>query len=120
MSNDKLDEEIVGYIFKHYRYLMTKEEIQADRSFLFLEKANNMSSEKMKERAIELANIKNNLFLGMGIKQFRQHVSRRVLQEQANQVFFNFCPKCGNLTASPQAKLCLKCGFSWFEKGDSQ
>ena len=118
MGEDRLLSNLVGYIFNHYLHLMTETEQKANSSLLLLEKARASSSEAMRQKALDLSGYQNpeiREFISMGIEDFRQHVCQRLLSSHRNDIFLNYCPECGNLTATPKAKLCLKCGHSWFD-----
>ncbi|MEO7718829.1 MAG: hypothetical protein ABIY70_21735 [Capsulimonas sp.] len=51
--------------------------------------------------------------LDKGVDAFRQAVCERILHECADQIFLNYCPKCGALARTPQAKQCPRCFHSW-------
>src|SRR5262245_31408112 len=42
-----------------------------------------------------------------GLEAFAERIAIRILAEQRDQVFLNYCPKCGGLTRTPKARLCL-------------
>jgi hypothetical protein len=48
-----------------------------------------------------------------GADAFRARVALRILRAHREQVFLNFCPRCGELTQTPKARLCLHCGYDW-------
>lgn len=48
-----------------------------------------------------------------GMDAFLARVAERVLREHAEEVFLNHCPRCGGLTRTPKAQLCLHCGHDW-------
>lgn len=52
--------------------------------------------------------------LADGIEAFGARLSDRVL-EHCDDVFLNYCPRCGALTKTPTAKQCPKCFFSWHD-----
>ena len=48
-----------------------------------------------------------------GMAGFRARAAARILREHAGDVFLNNCPRCGGLTRTPRAQLCLHCGHDW-------
>ena len=55
-----------------------------------------------------------NAALKDGVESYRQEVCKRILREHNDKVFINRCPKCQRIVRTPEAKLCLWCGHSWF------
>jgi hypothetical protein len=51
-----------------------------------------------------------------GITEFRIRTAARILRDHPSEVVLNLCPKCGALTMTPTAKLCLRCGHAWHPK----
>ena len=64
----------------------------------------------------EKASIKHQYFLENGIDQHKIKIAERVLADNRNELFFNNCPKCGQLARTPKSKQCRKCGYDWHEK----
>jgi hypothetical protein len=52
-------------------------------------------------------------FLKDGYEEFELNVSRRIMKETPEKVFFNNCPKCNKLARTPYARQCRHCGHSW-------
>jgi hypothetical protein len=48
-----------------------------------------------------------------GREVFLRNVRDKILHEHANEVFLNYCPKCGALTKTPRAQQCPVCFHSW-------
>lgn len=48
-----------------------------------------------------------------GYDHFIINVATRILEENADKVFLNTCPKCGKLARTPQARQCRHCGHTW-------
>jgi hypothetical protein len=48
-----------------------------------------------------------------GLAALEARVAARILKERSDDIFLNYCPKCGGLTRTPKARLCLHCGYSW-------
>ncbi|XZF14732.1 hypothetical protein ACTHGU_01200 [Chitinophagaceae bacterium MMS25-I14] len=47
-----------------------------------------------------------------GDDQFIMNVADRIIREEKDNVFLNYCPKCHKLARTPYAKQC-RCGHSW-------
>jgi hypothetical protein len=48
-----------------------------------------------------------------GYDNFELNVAERIIRQEADKVFFNYCPKCNKLARTPFAKQCRFCGHSW-------
>lgn len=44
---------------------------------------------------------------------FKVSTTKRILSEHKNHPLLNYCPKCGELTRTPQAKQCRFCSYNW-------
>ena len=109
-------DELTHYIVTYYPDLMTSIEKAAYKTSFVEEKAENLEPGNLQRTLREkwgssdpevLALLKN------GREEFLRQVRERILRENADQVFLNYCPKCGALTNTPKAKQCPKCFFSW-------
>lgn len=109
-------DELTKYIVTYYPNLMTLKEKAAYKTSFVEEKAENLEPGNLQRTLRErwgsndpevLALLKN------GREEFLNQVRARILLEHADEVFLNYCPKCGALTNTPKAKQCPKCFFSW-------
>ena len=111
-------DQLTEYIFTYCQHLMTPEERAAQRSLIGDLKIQGTSSSPMQEslrkfwmsddpRVLEL--------LADGPEAFRARVRTRIMQDPANDVVFNYCPRCGALARTPKAKQCPQCFFSWHD-----
>lgn len=48
-----------------------------------------------------------------GYEQFARRVRDGILREHRDEVFLNYCPKCGGLANTPKAKQCRSCFYDW-------
>ncbi len=48
-----------------------------------------------------------------GPEAFLLRVRERVLRENADKVFLNYCPRCHALARTPRAKQCHNCFLDW-------
>ena len=117
------DRELALYVTVYYCDLMTQQERLAYRHLTTTYKATGGRSDLAAQaevrreggvRARWLSEDTAVLTLAAeGLDGFRARTARRILDEHRDQVFLNYCPRCGGLTRTPQAKLCLHCGHSW-------
>ncbi len=88
MNDDRAD--IVWYVWRNYRYLMTEEEKD---EFYRLAQAEPQPSE---------------------MQPFFERVVDRILRDHPKWVVLKRCPKCNHLLASRWARMCLRCDWSEF------
>jgi len=111
-------DEICGYLFEHYRHLMTPAERLAfmmafqkmEATFIkTVDLAQHVPQREMKIEALAL--------LKKGNACFYDSVKERLLRECASQIIFNRCPKCETLCRTPKACLCPNpaCNHVWYE-----
>jgi hypothetical protein len=51
----------------------------------------------------------------LGLEEFLEQTSKRILAECSDQVVLNRCPKCGALARTPKARQCYSCHHDWHE-----
>jgi hypothetical protein len=111
-------DDLAIYIINYYSHLMTLEERVARQSMIGEFKIQRATSSTMKEelrkqwisedpKVLEL--------LSSGPDAFMTRVRDRVMRDHADEVFLNYCPRCGALAKTPTAKQCPKCFFSWHD-----
>lgn len=111
-----------AYVFKYYAHLMTLTEKAAFRNFFFIEKKEAYKSrnpEKSDSHFYEKKYIKLPKVLALmegGFEAFRDRTVQRMLEEHADEVFFNYCPECNKLVRTPKAKQCHHCFHSWHDE----
>ena len=44
---------------------------------------------------------------------FQAATGARILRDHADEIFLNRCPKCGALAATPRARQCRRCYYTW-------
>jgi len=106
----------MSYIIKYYADLMTDEEKLAYRHLFGLSKIAQTSSASIKFRVksdlctedLDILNL-----LGEGEEEFYIKVAKRILHDNQEKVFLNYCPKCGALARTPKAQQCKSCGLDW-------
>jgi len=116
------DEESVltKYICNHYQHLMTDFERKTIDVISKRMKAEAATSEEITRMTLEkwgsMDDVEVNEALVNGYQAYQQRVRDRVLKDHTKDVFINRCPQCNRIVRTPEAKLCLWCGHSWFEK----
>ncbi len=109
--------EKAAYIIAYFDKLLTPPEKQALRhhiSTIKTEGVNNESKIKVYYKTGRLSDDPEILkYLENGYDQFIINCSKRILQENPNDVSFNLCPVCKKLARTPDAKQCRFCGHDW-------
>lgn len=111
-------DELARYIFNYYSHLMTTEEKAAHKSMIGQSKVQHADLPGIKKVITDFWISKDPRVLELladGSEVFMARVSDRIMREHRNEVFLNYCPRCGALTKTPRAKQCPKCFFSWHE-----
>lgn len=109
-------DELTRYIVTYYPNLMTIKEKAAYKASLGEEKAESLEPGNFQRITRESWGSRDPEVLALlenGREEFLRRVKDKILQEHADEVFLNYCPRCGALTRTPTAKQCPKCFFSW-------
>ena len=114
------DSVLTRYICNHYQHLMSDFELKMMRVISTLMKAETASSPEITRMTLEkwglIDDAEINDALANGYEAYRRQVRDRILKDHKQEVFVNRCPQCNHIVRTPEAKLCLWCGHSWFEK----
>lgn len=118
-----MDRDLVTYVSTYFCELMTPAEREAERHLSTVYKMMDGRSDAAAQaeawgkggaRRRWMSEDPEVLRLAAdGLEAFRERFTARVLAERPSEVFLNRCPKCGGLTRTPRAKLCLHCGHDW-------
>jgi hypothetical protein len=114
---DSITIEKADYIIAYYSNLLTLHEQKAlrhHRSTLKLDGAKDVSLTRMYLKTGWLSDdplILN--YLSEGYIQFILKCSERILKDNPDEVYFNYCPTCKKLARTPEAKQCRFCGYDW-------
>jgi hypothetical protein len=94
---------------------MTNEEWNALRYLRLKSKSRgNPKMEKLLKQKGDLSISETGLeLIKNGSENFRLNVAKRILEERANDLFLNKCPKCEFLARTPQSRQCRNCGHNW-------
>lgn len=122
-SSVSMDRDLALYVVTYYSAFMTPQERLANRHLATAFKVSDGRSDLEAQEALRREGSPRAQWLsddpvvlglvGEGLEAFRKRVASRILDEHRDEVFLNYCPKCGGLTRTPMAKLCLHCGHSW-------
>jgi hypothetical protein len=123
MPSQDMDSELAYYVVTHYHELMTSAERAAERHLATTYKATGGRSDASAQAEVRaeggprrrwLSDDPEVLALAAdGLEAFRLKAAARILATHRDEIFLNRCPKCGGLTRTPRAKLCLHCGHAW-------
>jgi hypothetical protein len=109
--------EKADYIMAYYSNLLTLQEAKALRHHRHALKAESAKDVRLTRMYLKIGWLTDDPvalnYLNEGYIQFILNCSERILRDRAGDVFFNLCPKCGNLARTPQAKQCRFCGHDW-------
>lgn len=117
----EIDKETIDYIFNHYAGLFNLEEKAALKHLFSLVKLDVDDTDETMDSRVKayrergwLSSRKEILnMIKDGEEAFRQRVANRVLHEQSDQIYFNYCKSCGRLARTPLARQCRYCGLNW-------
>jgi hypothetical protein len=114
------DAILTAYIWRHYTDLMTDFERHVGHAMIGRAKADNSSNPKMKallrQRWGQADDPAINAALHDGADVFRRQVRDRLLESYADQILINRCPVCQRIVRTPNARLCVWCGHTWYEQ----
>ena len=99
---------------EHFKHLMTEVERVADDTIVLFNEEGQPDvtfGHKLDESVANAAE----LALKNGVQAFRRHTCERILSVHKDEVYANACPQCGLLPATPKAKVCIWCSYTWFE-----
>jgi hypothetical protein len=121
--------QLAWYVTEHYTHLFTDQERRAWRHLATTYKATGGRSDPVAQAEVRAEGGPRARWLSddaavleltaAGIDPFRVRAAERILREHAAEVFLNLCPRCGGLTRTPRAKLCLHCGHAWHHEAAS-
>lgn len=109
---------LARYVCNHYRHLMTDFEIKVmNASFWRIKQSlTDGNMPRMMEKYTLPTDEDINRALLEGHDMFQRKVCERILRDHNEEIFINRCSKCNCIVRTPKAKLCLWCGYSWFDK----
>jgi len=122
-----MDPAKVSYVFHYYGGLMTECEWKAYNHLMGTAKAAHGRTDvdaQVEVRActqLELQHLRKLLsddprvllLARDGFSAFVVRTARRILEDHADQLVFNCCPRCGGVARTPTARQCRHCGHDW-------
>ncbi len=111
---------LTKYVCNHYQHLMTDFERKMMKVISTRIKAEGATQSDVNRMTLRkwgaIDDIEVNELLANGYEAYQRQVRDRILKDYTEEVFINRCPQCNRIVRTPEAKLCLWCGHSWFEK----
>ena len=118
----ELTPQAAHYVTRFYAQLMTDMERKAQRHLFGAMKATKGRSDETAQRQAQTHKIYSQMLSDepsvlrlarAGYEEFEARTAARILRDFGDKVFFNYCPKCGELAQTPTAKQCRHCGHDW-------
>lgn len=110
----------IHYVFSYCSKLMTNEECEAHRKLFYDSKMKDIPyAPALKERLIQQGLYRTQYsqkvveLLSNGVENFLIKVTKRIIENYGTDPLFNYCPQCGKLARTPQAKQCRFCLQDW-------
>jgi formylmethanofuran dehydrogenase subunit E len=116
--------EVAQYVIRYYHYLMTFDEMAANKYLHATMKATQGRSDAAAQeeaRGRTSFRIATNRSLEVmalakdGYDIFTVRTAERIVAENKNRVILNYCPRCHELARTPRAKQCRFCGHDWHD-----
>jgi hypothetical protein len=113
-----LDNSTVDYLINYYARFMTPKESAAMKHHMTSYKFKaSQSDDKAKELLIGKGWLSSDQevlqLLTNGFEQFKRNTAERIVKDNPDKIYYNYCPNCGKLARTPQAKQCRFCGHQW-------
>lgn len=113
-----MDIETAKYILNFYHNLLPQEiklAVHHTRSLFFCEEKEGMYSVAQIYRKYKwISNEDDEIdLIKDGEEVFLINVAERIMKENSDEIFLNYCPKCNGLARTPLAKQCRFCGHDW-------
>ena len=116
------DSVLTRYVCNHYKHLLTDFERKTINAMSARMKAeltapyDHDMAQIIDEKWALLNDPTVNDALANSYEAYRRQVRDRILNDYKDQVFINRCSQCNCIVRTPEAKLCLWCGHSWFDQ----
>jgi hypothetical protein len=118
-----MDQQLANYICRYFGHLMTAQEKFAERHLFAVAKITKGRSDRTAQEEAKKSEHPITELLSTdpevlkraegGWEQFAQRTAEIILATQADKVFVNRCPQCGELARTPKARQCRFCMFDW-------
>ena len=113
MNDENLYPELMDYIYYHQREFMTKDEIVAGKTVMYVThpEGEHLAFLKSKGMYGDEPHIKE--MIAGGHEAFKRQVVIRIFVEHREELNLNLCPKCNKIARTPLAKQCRFCFHDW-------
>ena len=112
-----MDSEIAHYIIKYYfKLLPTKEKIAWTHNNSLQKLSNDEDSKRLKIYLEKGWITEDQSILDLlkdGYEKFEINSAEKILLENSDKVFLNYCQNCGKIARTPYAKQCRHCNNNW-------
>lgn len=122
LNNYRMDDNTIEkarYIIAYYGSLLTPNEKKALRHLRSVFKLENSNDERLSKMYYKVGWLSDDpailQLLTAGEDKFMLNCAERILKENSEMVYLNFCPECGRLARTPFAKQCRYCKHDWRE-----
>ncbi|MDK2125240.1 hypothetical protein [Parachitinimonas caeni] len=110
-EKEKLHE--IHYVLSNFSHLLNENERIALGAFAFIAAKDGHTSNEFVLKGGAEPNAESRQLLSDGMQPLRKKLADRLLNEYKALIYENSCKQCGRLPATPRAKQCLGCGYSW-------
>lgn len=113
-----MDPNLAAYLVRYYGRFMNKQEHLAHRHLMATEKAAHGQSIKALSGLLSDDPVVLDLIRD-GREVFMERTAAKILSEHRNDIFLNYCPRCGALAKTPNARQCRFCRHDWHDSSTS-
>jgi hypothetical protein len=123
-----MNPNFAAYVVRYYGRFMSAQEHLALRHLMAAQKATQGRSDKSAQEEARGRNSLSGLLsedpailelARDGIEAFEERTARRILAEHGDDIFLNYCPRCGALAKTPDARQCRFCRHHWHNSSKS-
>jgi len=117
-----MDPNLAAYVIAYYGHFMNEQEHAALRHLMATEKATHGGSDRSAQEEAR----SSKTFSGLlsrdpavlelacdGSEAFKERAAGRILAEHGDEIFLNYCPRCGVLAKTPDARQRRFCRHDW-------
>ena len=107
------DDHVVQYVLRFYsKYFLPEEEAALGAIVLDSDEGGDPYV-RFPGEVSDLVKGKAEKLLKIDFRDLRRQIAKRIRNEYGDEIDSHICPECGRLPATPQASLCLWCGYTW-------
>ena len=113
LDKEKLHE--INYTIDNFRHLLSDDERTAVEAVVLTVSNGIFDSLLITLKSGEEPSREIKQLLSDGMFNLRIKLAERLLATHRSEIYENSCKSCGHLPATPRAKQCRTCGYSWRE-----